>query len=387
MAKKKKKKQQGHYCRICGEYKANEKFSGKGHAQHICKKCQSLPKDVQADRVRCNEVERASFKFPMSRQDWELLEKYAKKYKDKESGQLAQDMLDMKRGCPDINEEAEPDDFFMETAEAEEIPFSELEDDIRYGLEDLLEAEINDFMVRKDYIPEESHLEEITRHICEETYDTFFIRVVPDDGYRKTVDDTICRLVKEWEEEGFEIKSYSESLVVMETERLLVRKIVRSDMDALLSIMGKPDVMYAWEHGFTKKEVRKWINRQLARYRKDGFGYYAVLLKESGTLIGQAGLMKNTINGNDMVELGYILDDTYWHNGYGQEAARACLEYAFGELDLETVCCSIRPENRASIRVAEKLGMSLVGWHIVIYNEKEMPHLIYEIKKDKTKNP
>ena len=96
-------------------------------------------------------------------------------------------------------------------------------------------------------------MEEITRHICEETYDTFFIRVVPDDGYRKTVDDTICRLVKEWEEEGFEIKSYSESLVVMETERLLVRKIVRSDMDALLSIMGKPDVMYAWEHGFSKK--------------------------------------------------------------------------------------------------------------------------------------
>ena len=36
---KKKKKQQGHYCRICGNYKANEKFSGKGHAQHICKSC------------------------------------------------------------------------------------------------------------------------------------------------------------------------------------------------------------------------------------------------------------------------------------------------------------------------------------------------------------
>lgn len=99
---KKKKKQQGHYCRICGEYKANEKFSGKGHARHICKKCQSLPKDVQEDMVRCNEIERAAFKFPMSRQDWELLEKYAKKYKDNESGKFAQDMLDMKSKLPKL---------------------------------------------------------------------------------------------------------------------------------------------------------------------------------------------------------------------------------------------------------------------------------------------
>lgn len=41
----KKKKQQGHYCRICGEYKANEKFSGKGHAQHICKTCMPAMKN------------------------------------------------------------------------------------------------------------------------------------------------------------------------------------------------------------------------------------------------------------------------------------------------------------------------------------------------------
>ena len=73
----KKKKQQGHYCRICSEYKANEQFSGKGHSRHICKECRSLPDDVKADMVRCNEVERAVFKCPMSRQDWELLEKYA----------------------------------------------------------------------------------------------------------------------------------------------------------------------------------------------------------------------------------------------------------------------------------------------------------------------
>ena len=358
----KKRKQQGHYCRICGEYKANEKFSGKGHARHICKECQSLPDDVKADMVRCNEVERAAFKYPMTRQDWELLEKYAKKYKDKESGQFAQDMLDMKRGNQTPDEYMEEDDVLIEGIyEEETIPFAELEDDIRYQLEELLADNINEWVLK-------------------ETRDTFFIKVIPDAAYDSLVEETINRLVKEWEEDGFEIKTFSASLVVMETERLLIRRITRKDMDALLAIMEKPEVMYAWEHGFTKKDVRKWINRQLTRYRKDGFGYFAVILKESDALIGQAGLMKSTINGNEAVELGYILDNAYWHNGYGTEAARACLEYAFRELELKTVCCSIRPENVASIRVAERLKMTLCGSHTVIYNEKEMPHLIYELK-------
>lgn len=376
----KKKKQQGHYCRICGEHKANEQFSGKGHARHICKECQSLPEDVKADMLRCNEVERAAFKYPMRRQDWELLEKYAKKYKDKESGQFAQDMLDMKRGSQAPDEDMEEEAPSYGACEEDTVPFAELEDDIRYQMEELLADNINEFMIHKDYIPEGKELKDINEWVMKETRDTFFINVIPDTAYDSLVAETIDRLVKEWEEDGFEIKTYSASLVVMETERLLIRRITRKDMDALLAIMEKPEVMYAWEHGFAKKDVRKWINRQLTRYRKDGFGYFAVILKESGTLIGQAGLMKSTINGNEAVELGYILDNAYWHHGYGTEAARACLEYAFGVLELKTVCCSIRPENVASIRVAERLGMTLCGNHTVLYNEKEMPHLIYELK-------
>ena len=289
-------------------------------------------------------------------------------------------MLDMKRGndVPDENMKEEAP--FDGTCEDETVPFAELEDDIRYQLEELLADNINEFMVHKNYIPEGKELENINEWVMKEARDTFFINVIPDAAYDSLVEETIGRLVKEWEEDGFEIKTYSASLVVMETERLLIRRITRKDLDALLAIMGKPEVMYAWEHGFTKKDVRKWINRQLTRYHKDGFGYFAVILKESGTLIGQAGLVKSTINGNEAVELGYILDNAYWHHGYGTEAAHACLEYAFGELALKTVCCSIRPENVASIRVTEKLGMTPCGKHTVIYNEKEMPHLIYELK-------
>ena len=145
--------------------------------------------------------------------------------------------------------------------------------------------------------------------------------------------------------------------------------------------MEKPEVMYAWEHGFTRSETRKWINRQLTRYKKDGYGYFAVFLKESGELIGQAGLMKNVIGDNEVTELGFIFDNEFWGKGYATESAKTCIKHGFDELGLNRIYCSIRPENTASIRVAENLGMAKTGEHIVVYNDKDMLHYIYVLEK------
>lgn len=380
---KKKKRHNGHYCKICGCHKSNESFTGKGHARHICKECQSLPKDEQADMMRCNEVERAAFRFPMRRQDWELLEKYAKKYKDRKSGQFAQEMLDMKRGnyAPEADDE-EADELSGNIYEIEETPFSDLDEDNRIAVEELLEDNINEFMIHKDYIPEGKDLQDIADWVLKETNDAFYLKVAPNDAsYRKLIDDTVRKLVREWKDDGMEIKTYTESLTVMETERLIIRKITRKDMGALLALMSKPEVMYAWEHGFEKKEVHQWLNRQLTRYRKDGYGYFAVILKENNKFIGQAGLMKSVIDGNNTVELGYMLDNVYWHHGYATEAARRCLQHAFEELGLQEVCCSIRPENSPSLRVAKAIGMIPCGSHTIVYNGKEMPHLLYKAEK------
>ena len=297
--------------------------------------------------MRCNEVERAAFRFPMRRQDWELLEKYAKKYKDSESGQFAQEMLDMKRGnyAPEADDE-EADELSGKIYEIEETPFSDLDEDNRIAVEELLEDNINEFMIHKDYIPEGKDLQDIADWVLKETNAAFYLKVVPNDAYRKLIDDTIRKLVREWKDDGMEIKTYTESLTVMETERLIIRKITRKDMGALLALMSKPEVMYAWEHGFEKKEVHQWLNRQLTRYRKDGYGYFAVILKENNKFIGQAGLMKSVIDGNNTVELGYMLDNVYWHHGYATEAARRCLQHAFEELGLQEVCFSASSPTR-----------------------------------------
>ena len=187
---KKKRKHGGHYCKVCGCHKSNESFSGRGHALHICKECQSLPKDEQADMMRCNEVERAAFRFPMRRQDWELLEKYAKKYKDRESGKFAQEMLDMKRGVfvPEEDDE-EADEWNNDIFQVAETPFSELEEDTRTAMEELLEDNINEYMIHKDYIPEGKDLQDIADWVLKETNDTFYLKAVPDDAYRRLVYD------------------------------------------------------------------------------------------------------------------------------------------------------------------------------------------------------
>lgn len=169
--------------------------------------------------------------------------------------------------------------------------------------------------------------------------------------------------------------------IIVETDRLIVRKLTHEDFGALLAIMGKPEVMYAWEHGFSEEDVRTWIERQLTRYSKDGIGYFAVALKDSGQLIGQAGLMRTSMNGSEVVEIGYIFDNTHWHRGYATEAAEHLISYASAHLNLSEVYCSIRPENLASIRVAERLGLKQFGIHTVVYRGKEMPHLIYKTDK------
>ena len=136
-----KKKQQGHYCKICGERKANEKFTGRGHAVHICKVCQSLPTEVQADMRRIGDVERVAFKYPLSRQDWELLEKYAKRFANKESGQFAQSILDDRR-AQTVHEGNERE-------ECEEQSYTEFEDDTQFEIKEWLREILFDYICLK----------------------------------------------------------------------------------------------------------------------------------------------------------------------------------------------------------------------------------------------
>ncbi len=173
---------------------------------------------------------------------------------------------------------------------------------------------------------------------------------------------------------------------VIESTRLFLRKMSQSDFNALCKILQDEEVMYAYEGAFSDKEVQEWLDRQIMRYKTDGFGLYAVILKESGEMIGQCGLTFQDFNGNQVLEVGYLFQKAYWHKGYATEAARACKEYAFTVLDADEVYSIIRDTNIPSQKVAERNGMVRVGVFTKHYRGVDMSHYAYAIKCSKTCN-
>lgn len=167
-----------------------------------------------------------------------------------------------------------------------------------------------------------------------------------------------------------------------ETERLLLRELEYSDIDALSAILRDEETMYAYNGAFSENETLDWLERQLARYKKYGFGLWAVILKESGEMIGQCGLTMQPWKDKELLEVGYLLNKKYWHMGYATEAAKACKRYAFKTLDAREVCSIIRDTNIPSRRVAERNGMSVTDSWVKHYRGVDMPHLLYTVKRE-----
>lgn len=167
---------------------------------------------------------------------------------------------------------------------------------------------------------------------------------------------------------------------ILETERLYLREMEQSDYPALCQILQDKEVMYAYEHAFEQEEVQAWLDRQRRRYQEDGFGLWAVVLKESGSMIGQCGLTLQDCDGKQVMEVGYLFQKAFWHRGYASEAAIACKQYAFIQLKVQEVYSIIRDNNTASQRVAIKNGMTIRGRFLKHYYGMDMPHLIYSVR-------
>lgn len=170
-------------------------------------------------------------------------------------------------------------------------------------------------------------------------------------------------------------------MIILETDRLILRELCLLDKENLSLILQDKDVMYAYEHAFSDSEVDTWLNNQLRRYKEDGFGLWAVVLKDTDELIGQCGLTVQKIGEKEVVEVGYLFKKAYWHKGYATEAAIACKNYAFNTLDIDEVYSIIRNNNLPSINVAKRNGMSLKGEFVKQYYGMNMPHLIFSVNK------
>ena len=149
---------------------------------------------------------------------------------------------------------------------------------------------------------------------------------------------------------------------IIETPRLIIRKFTKDDAHALKIILGDPEVMrYSLKGALDEEGIREYLRTIiLDHYEKHGFGLWAVVHKEDDQLIGYAGLICQTIDKEECVELGYRLATAYWGKGLAQEAAAAIRDFVFTEMGLDRLISIIDPCNVRSVRVAKKAGMERV---------------------------
>ena len=158
--------------------------------------------------------------------------------------------------------------------------------------------------------------------------------------------------------------------------------MTQEDLDSLREILQDEETMVAYEGAFTEEETRKWLDWQRTLYREKGYGLWAVILKENKKMIGQCGLAMQTWKDQRVLEIGYLFNRSYWHQGYATEAAKACKEYAFKILKAPEVCSIIRDTNIASQNVAIQNGMKKKDTWTKHYRGVDMPHSRFVASRD-----
>lgn len=149
-------------------------------------------------------------------------------------------------------------------------------------------------------------------------------------------------------------------MIQLETERLILRMWREADFEAYARICADPEVMrYLGGKPYTRLEAWRHMAYLVGHWHLRGYGHWAVEEKASGQLIGRLGLQNP--EGWPGFEIGWTLARESWGKGYATEGARRALEYAFTEMGRGHVISLIHPENRASIRVAERLGEKVEG--------------------------
>ena len=147
---------------------------------------------------------------------------------------------------------------------------------------------------------------------------------------------------------------------ILETARLWFRHLEMGDLDELYRLYNDPVIRRYFPEGIltydeTKEEI-EWFLKGYPEHPE--LGLWATIHKETDKFIGRCGLLPWVIDGRPEVEVAYLLAKEYWGMGLGTEAAQGILNYGFSQLRLSRLVCLIEHGNIASIRVAEKIGMS-----------------------------
>ena len=146
---------------------------------------------------------------------------------------------------------------------------------------------------------------------------------------------------------------------VLSTERLILRRLTTGDAEFIFELLNDPAFLrFIGDKGVRSlDDARQYIlSGPVASYEQHGFGLWLVELKGANTAVGICGLLKREALAD--VDIGFAFLPRYRSSGYALESAAAVLEYSRNSLGLERVVAITDPDNVASLRVLEKIGMS-----------------------------
>jgi len=146
---------------------------------------------------------------------------------------------------------------------------------------------------------------------------------------------------------------------VLQTERMVLSRMERADVDDLMGIFSDPVAMRYYPNTKGRQEAEEWVRWTLESYRDHGFGLWMAMLKSTGEFAGQCGLTVQDVEGKNEVEIAYLFLRKYWGRGLATEEASAARDHGFNTLGYERLISLIDPGNLASRRVAAKVGLTL----------------------------
>ena len=222
---------------------------------------------------------------------------------------------------------------------------------------------------------------------CEETiqwaeeYDLAILGYEPE-GKERNITSRLPLIVEGFEEVDFYFlervyqRYHNLPWTAVETARCILREITPEDLEDLYELYSPPEMTHYMEGLHEKREDEETYTRAYIEniYRFYGYGLWVVIEKETGRLIGRAGVEQRQEEGELLLELGYCIAVDKQREGFATEVCLGVLDYAKEALDFDRVYCFIQRENTVSVHLAEKLGFR---WErSVIQNEKEMQRYV-----------
>lgn len=162
-------------------------------------------------------------------------------------------------------------------------------------------------------------------------------------------------------------------MIVLETERLILRELTTDDAEFILKLLNEPSFLrfIGDKNVRTLDDARRYIvNGPIESYERNGFGIYLVELKTDGTPIGMSGLVKRASLPDP--DVGFAFPPAHWSKGYAVESASAVVKYARERLGLNRLLAITSPDNDASIKVLEKIGLKYERTMRLSDNESEV---------------